>query len=131
MLISNKVAIFCFSLVLLVCSCAPKRTCEDYRNGEFRITDWDNDMSFWIMRQDSIQVETKEGTGDTSRYIVRWLDSCEYQLELVEGNPEMMEFFKGRSLNVEILEVLQNGYQYKSYFEGTEMVFYQNLTKID
>ena len=131
MLFSNKASISLFVFILLVCSCAPKRTCEDYSNGQFRINDWDNDLSYWIMRTDSIQIETKEGTGDTSKYIVTWLDPCEYKLELIEGNQEMMAFFKGRPLNVEILEVLQNGYQYKSYFEGTEMVFYQNLTKID
>lgn len=109
----------------------PAKKCEDYQDGTYEFTDWENDITYRLIRQDTLQKEFIVGIGDTSRYRVHWIDACTYELDILDGKPELMEFYGGRVLTIEILQTLQNGYQFKSHIAGTDMEFYQNVKQIE
>jgi hypothetical protein len=92
--------------------------CREFRTGRFMLNDKKIDRKYVIERNDTLQIETELNTGDTSKYKVTWVSDCEYQLNILEGREELMNFYRGRTLTIRILETYKNGYKFEGQLEG-------------
>jgi hypothetical protein len=105
--------------------------CKDYKTGTFELIDKEMDKSYWIKRTETLQSETLVGSNDTSTYEVKWTGDCEYELRVLTGNKEVMDFYKDRVLNIEIVDTYDDGYEFRGTVEGIDREFSQRLTVIE
>jgi hypothetical protein len=93
--------------------------CKTFRTGTFRLVD--KDQEYIIERNDTIQIEKDLKKNTISKFKVTWVTDCEYELDIIEAREEAMNFFKGKTLSIQILETTDNGYKYEAKLKGTEM----------
>ena len=84
-----------------------------------------------IIRNDSIQVEKIDGTNQQSTYRVKWTSPCEYELQMIEGNPEGVAFYKDKALKVSIIATEEDNYTYEARIDGIEFVSTQTIYKVE
>jgi hypothetical protein len=86
-----------FSYIIMVCiffiSCAPKKSqvnCSKYKTGSFllyyKAPQRQDDITFTITRNQSIQTEINSKTGEILTYKIHWVDSCTYQLHFQKSS---------------------------------------------
>ena len=105
--------------------------CQYYRNGVFEIVDEARGMNFLVQRNDSIQIETNRKTGGQMVFRVNWIDTCNYELNLVTGDEISKMMFKDRMLNVKIVNVSELGYEVKSNLTGRKDTLHCTLKFIN
>lgn len=80
------------ALLLLIVSCnvpadpIEKTDCAKLRNDSFFYYSELSDRTYNIHRNDSIQSETDNATGDIFRFKIVWTDSCSYEMYPMEEN---------------------------------------------
>lgn len=84
-----------------------------------------------ITRNDSIQVEKIDGTNQQSTYRVKWTSPCAYELQMVEGNPDAVAFYKDKILKVNIISTEEDNYTYEARIDGIEFVSTQTIYKVE
>lgn len=83
-----------------------------------------------IERTETTQTETDLKTGTKSKFRVTWINDCEYELTLIEGREEAMEFFKDKTLTVQITKTTDDGYSFDSFIRGTDQVVSHKVTRV-
>lgn len=119
-----------YILTIIAClislsSFSQNATCKDYKTGRFILHDKETQMHFSIERNDSIQTETNLRSGEVAKFRVGWESDCKYNLQLIEGSQELMDFVKDTILRVEIIEVFEDGYKFSARLDGTDFIMYQ------
>jgi len=104
--------------------------CTEYRTGTFSLQDEALGSDHLIVRTDSIQTETDLMTGAKSKYKVTWVTDCEYELNIIDGGPEIMDFYRDKTLIIQITNVTKDGYRFQGFIKGTDRVVTQVLKKV-
>jgi hypothetical protein len=105
--------------------------CNKVKTGKFKLIDSTLNLSYLIERNDSIQTETDLTTGEQSKFHVKWISECIYELEIISGNKEVEAFYKDRNLKVEILAVTDNGYIYKATVKDSDFVMILEVFRVN
>lgn len=96
--------------------------CKGFKTGKFTLTDKTIAGKYIIERNDSLQIEIDLNKGDTSKYKVTWVNDCEYQLHILEGRDEIMDFYRGKTLTIKIIETYKDSYKFEGSLEGYDRV---------
>lgn len=110
---------------------SPQNDCEKFKNGTFKISNPELDFACTITRNDSIQIETVEGTGEQFTYKVVWTNPCEYTLQMIKGRPERVEFYKDNVLKVKIISTEDDNYTFEAKIDGIDFVATQTIYKVE
>lgn len=94
--------------------------CKEFRTGRFTLTDKNIDGKYIIERNDSLQIETDLNSGYTSKFSVTWVNDCEYQLSILEGRDDIMNFYRGKKLTIKIIETYKDSYKFEGSLEGLD-----------
>src|SRR4051812_14850497 len=86
--------------------------CRTFKTGKFRLVD--KDLEYIIERNDTVQIERDLKKNTMSKFKVTWVTDCDYELNILEGPQEVMDFFKGKTLSIQILETTGKGYKYEA-----------------
>ncbi len=103
--------------------------CKTYRTGKFRLVD--KDQEYIIERSDTVQIEKDLKKNTISKFKVTWVTDCEYELDIREAREEAMNFFKGKTLSILILETSDNGYKYQAKLKGTDMKLIHTVERVN
>ena len=57
-------------------------------------------------------------TGQENRFIINWIDDCEYELTILQGTHESMQFYKNKTLVVRIIELYSDSYRFEGHIKG-------------
>lgn len=93
--------------------------CFSFKTGKFKLTEASMGIDQIIERRDNLQIETDLKTGEECRYIINWLDDCEYELTILQGTHEAMNFYKNKTLVVRIIELYSDGYKFEGHIKGS------------
>ena len=104
--------------------------CREYKTGKFQLIDKEQNLEFVIERNDTIQVERNIKTEEIAKFKIMWLNDCKYELTIIEGKKEFMDFYADKILIIEMIEIYDNGYKFSSKMKGFDYVGYQIVTKI-
>ncbi|MFL5742662.1 MAG: hypothetical protein ACJ75B_20735 [Flavisolibacter sp.] len=78
-----------------------------------------------MKRNDSIQTETNNITGDVLQARIKWIDDCEYELtdfkEAKDSSDTLKPVWKGKVFSTKILEVHSNYCVYESRMSGVSV----------
>ena len=101
--------LFVLGILMFSCIDQPERNCQDYRTGEFWVIIDQNGSkdSTLIKRTEDRQIEEYNQHTDTS--VVRWLNECEFVLQL--GNPKNKE--EEKALGFKILSTTDTSYTFE------------------
>lgn len=102
-------------------SAAQSRNCRAYQTGTFKLIEVKNAIHFKIERTATRQIEYDLNKGTYLSFSINWLNDCEYELRLVDGNSEMTKFFKSKVLIMKILETFSDGYQFEAHVKGEKL----------
>src|SRR5690348_3885653 len=104
--------------------------CKSYKTGKFRIVSKELSIETAIERRKNIQIEKDLKTNATAKFKVTWVSDCEYELDILEGEEKMMNFFKGKTLIIRILETYKDGYKYEAQLKGTELIMTHTAERV-
>lgn len=108
--------------VVLSIGCNSKdKPCSRFRRGNYfiRYSAFADSSAFFITRNDSVQTEIDQRTGDYSRLSIEWSRDCAYALRLLEtsrtisDNEKMYRMMM--PLQVEILQTTERYYVFSRY----------------
>lgn len=116
--------------ILLIFSCSSEKNKEENKNTEnscaqfktgnflFHLRDKQGEFFFAINRNDSIQTERDEKTGNYSKLAIKWTDPCTYELKMIETTFPMpdsvQQIRKTKPFKTEILFFTKDYYIFKS-----------------
>lgn len=116
-----------FLTTLTLFSCYQvERNCADFKTGKFEFRQNINgaEKTSVFERNDSLQIETFDGTTDTAS--IRWVNDCEYVLQKL--HPKNMQ--EKKAINIKILTTNTKGYQFEYSFVGDSKKQKGFVTKI-
>lgn len=119
-----------FTLLLTCLSSSSNADCSDFRTGTYSLKDAEVGTDHLIERTNTIQTETNLKTGTKSIFSVTWINDCEYELTIIEGRDEVMNYFKDKTLVVQITQTTENGYSFDSFIKGTDRVVSNYVTRV-
>ena len=93
------------------------KTCRDFRTGKFELDVCVVGM-YHIIRNDSIQYDVSLADNDTSTYRIEWISDCEYELVMIKGPNDSMQFYAGKRFFVIMKELYEDGYGYETGIRG-------------
>ncbi len=111
--------------------CSAQSDCEKFKNGKFKLDDLKLGFESIIERNDSIQVERNLTMNTVSKFKITWKNSCEYSLDIISGNDELVNAFKGKTLNVKIISTHANEYTFEAWIDGIDHVATQTVKRIE
>lgn len=122
-----KIFIVFFFVPILINSCASSQKqldCENFRIGRYTLhSEFDNSVSL-IERNDSIQTETNNHSGNILKAKIKWTGKCEYELTYLEettiSTDTIVPFIKSRPLKVIILKTTTEYYIFKATMRDTD-----------
>lgn len=117
--------------ILFLTSCfqlSAQKNCLKYKTGAFLLTDIGMNIQNKIERVGDKQFETDLKTGRITTFNVKWLNDCEYELNIVSGPSEMVKFYQSKTLIVRILEVYADGYKFEGHIKGS-YIYKSNILK--
>ncbi len=94
--------------------------CKQFKTGKFTLTEKEKAGTYIVERDHSFQTETDVAKGVTIRFKVTWINDCTYQLNIVEGQDETMNSYRGKTLTIRILETYPDGYKFEVRMEGSD-----------
>ena len=104
--------------------------CADHKTGTFSLKDENLGSDHLIERTDSLQTETDLKTGAKSKYKVTWVSDCEYELNIIDGGPEIMDFYRDKTLTIQITNTTREGYTFQGFIKGTDRIVTQTLKRV-
>jgi hypothetical protein len=82
-------------------------------------------------RNDSIQTEINQQTGDISRFAIKWTDECKYELKLMESTinypDSIQKMEKNTPLKIEIISSTGDYYIFKSKRDDMDFILIDTL----
>lgn len=118
-----------FALLISFTTLSAQENCENFKTGTFKMSDPAINFECTITRNDSLQIEKMKGSDEESVYKVTWPSACEYNLQMVSGNPEDLAFFKDKILKVKILSTEEDNYTFQAHIDGIDLVVTQTIYK--
>lgn len=103
--------------------------CGSYKLGKFILFEHGPNIHVRIDRTATEQIETDLKTGKFIRFSIRWLNDCEYELTLVDGNNDQVSFFRNRKLYIRITDVYADGYRFEGKLQGSKSVI-SNIMRV-
>jgi len=97
-------------------------SCVAYKTGKFILFEQKGSIHVRIDRTATEQTETDLRTGKYIRFSIRWLNECEYELTLVDGNSDQVGYFRNRRLLIRITDVYADGYRFEGRLQGSNTV---------
>jgi len=116
--------------VSIISGTAQKTDCKSFKIGKFELNDKENNVIFYIERNDSIQTETNSINQDTLKFRITWINDCEYKLQLLSGTQQMKEFYAKRNLNIKIIETYKDSCKFSARLDGFNELRYQTIKKL-
>ncbi len=117
----------CVFLIMSIEGLFAQKECENFKNGVFEM--YSDTFKVNIVRNDSIQISTMRF--GVSKYRVKWLGDCEYDIELYETTMSFSLDNIGRVFHVKIIDVKDEEYSYECRVDGVDMVDTGTITKIE
>lgn len=113
---SLTLILFMLAIQVVFSSPDPRKgtNCKSVRTGKYKLVD--KERSYRIERDQKFQIETDLNTNETAKFKVTWVNSCEYELNIINGRPDLLTFFKDKTLVIRILETY--GYKYEAKLKG-------------
>ncbi len=105
-----------------------RNKCDQYRNGTFYYHFKINEKisQYTVTRNDSMQIEANDKTGDIAKYSIRWIDNCSYELKFIGGSKilpeELLNLKKTMVVQTTILSGTTEYYLFKSTTNLTKLV---------
>lgn len=93
--------------------------CSDYHFGKFKFIDTKSNTNNRIERIGDKQIETDINNGRTTVFRVKWTSDCEYELTIIEGSSEYVNFYRNKILIIKILETYNDGYRFEGHIKGS------------
>src|SRR5258706_15444834 len=121
-------SIICGSLIILGCSKNPD--CKNFKTGRFKLIETALNDSFLIERNDTMQIEKDLKTGSITKFEVKWLTDCEYELIILEGRKEIMAFYEGKVLDTKIIETFKDAYKFEATVKGIGFKYIGMMKKL-
>lgn len=113
------------SLFLVLCLSGTKLyslSCGSYKVGKFILFEQRSNIHVRIERTQTEQIETDVRTGRYIRFSIKWLNDCEYELTVIEGNSEQVGFFRNRKLHIRVTDVFADGFRFEGKLQGSNNV---------
>jgi hypothetical protein len=121
--------LLCFS-----CSSSKKsKECTQFKTGAFmyHFKMEQDDVYFSVNRNDSIQMEVNQKTGEFSKLAIKWTDNCSYELKLIESTvyypDSIQEIIKKATLKTEIISSTADYYVFKAKSNNSDLVLTDTL----
>jgi hypothetical protein len=97
-----------------------KNPCSRYKTGHFlfHVRDQGKDLSYSIIRNDTIQTEINHQTGDTSKLRIKWTGDCSYELRFLVGTAETDGLLLLLKKSMVLSNVIQGGTERYYLFES-------------
>lgn len=118
-----------FSFFLCCCSISKKTdNCTKYKTGSFsfHFENQQETVYFTFIRNDSMQIETNQNTGDISEFIIKWIDECSFQLKFIKGTEnlteDLLQFKKTMTITTTILHAADNYYLFEAKSDKSDYV---------
>jgi len=124
----KKISFF-LAFFLLCLQMQALTNCAYYKVGKFILFEQKSNIHVRIERTASEQLETDLKTGKYIRFGVRWINECEYELHLIDGNNEQVSFFRNRKLSIRITEVYADGYKFEGKLQGSKNII-NNILRV-
>lgn len=122
---------FIFQWLNISTSFSQNNNCKSFRTGKFKLVDDKINKEYLIIRNDSIQIETELKTGQVTKFKINWESDCKYTLTFIEARQEIIDFYKNKKLNIEIVEIYDNGYKFSAKLDGFDLVKYQIIKRTE
>lgn len=117
-----------FTLLILLCAIPVKENgCKRFRNGNFvfhhigRPSD-----DYVVQRKDSIQTEIDKSTGKYVKLSVKWIDDCNYEVNLIETTIDIPDSIQKQTklipLKTEIISTSDDYYVFRSGWNNKNFV---------
>ena len=102
--------------------------CRDFKTGKFKLIDGTG--QYIIERSDSIHSERNLITGESSKYKVSWINDCQFELRIIEGRKDIMDFYHEKVLVIKIIETNLNGYKCIGQIKGDKKKYRNTLERL-
>lgn len=126
---SRRKTLIIVGFVLSFLALNSQSNCQLYRTGKFVLKDPNLKINNKIERTETYQLEKDLQTGAVTMFTINWLSECEYELTIMDGDSEQVNFFRGKKLIVKILEVYSDGYKFEGHIKGTN-IFKTHLMQV-
>jgi Icc-related predicted phosphoesterase len=103
--------------------------CSSYKAGKFILFEQNGNIHMRIDRTATEQIETDLKTGKFIRFSIKWINECEYELLLIDGNNDQVSFFRHRKLSIRITDVYADGYKFEGKLQGSNTVI-SNIMRV-
>ncbi len=99
--------------------------CNDFKTGQFRYTDPDFSTVI-VTRDDKLQIERYQDTGEELHLYIDWTSECEYVLTFkkavyVTPPKTKQKNMTGEEMFIKIVKIEGNKMTYSATFKGTEI----------
>jgi hypothetical protein len=107
--------------------------CSQFKTGNFlyHFRGQQGVFFFSISRNDSVQTEINQKTGDTTTLAVTWVDKCKYELQIIEStarfSDSIQKIRKSLILRNEIVNWTDKYYVFKSKEDNSDFVLTDTL----
>jgi hypothetical protein len=105
--------------------------CYTFKVGKFEIVDSIKNKTYNFERNDSLQIEKDSDNKEPSIFKINWINDCEYSLQLISGDKNVMDFFKMKILHIKILETQPDRYKFSASIEGSSQIVYNTVKKVE
>lgn len=128
-----KLVLTLLTLAIVSFSCSPLRNsknCNAFKKGRFFFHAETNNQAYFITRDDSIQYETSLSDGSVSKWRIKWLSDCTYELWFLPEAPisRRDSFFMNSPVLTDILSTTREYYIFRcrrqaTGFDATDTMF--------
>lgn len=95
------------------------KDCSYYREGKFKLIETKSGMHTRVERIGNRQVETDLNSGKVINFMVKWTEECQYELHVIDGTSEMVNYFRNKTLIIRIIEAFSDGYRFEGHIKGS------------
>ena len=106
--------------------------CEKFHTGKFKLIDKDFDTTFLIERDAKYQIEKNLKTGEITKGKIAWINDCTYTIHYLESDDEIVKNTDHTNdLKIEIIESKNNSYKFRATKKGVDLVYIDEIEKIE
>lgn len=108
-------------LLLSFFSCkTQQKDCSQFKTGTFKYAD-SKQQEITLTRNDSIQIEKNNATGDEYIGSIKWLSNCMFTLTYTHVNNPDYKSVIGTTFNIDINSTTKKSYKYTAYDDTREI----------
>lgn len=117
----NRLLLILFIFITILSYAQNDLSCEAFHSGFFEYEEKHSD--YIIYREGNYQIEYNIKNGEWITIKMSWEDDCHYSFKYVNTNIPDIKQYIGQSMDVEIVSVNANGYEYLADFNNGEQEF--------